>query len=383
MKRFTILSVFLAASLATATKAESDQPQVQKARPENQLLNLPPTSEPRINIDDHLAWPKEIGDAVVALWRGNATGAVSFTNDDNHWVRDPVWFELSEKYPSIKITHFPHGPAEAIKEEEKEIWRKLVAEGHEVQSHTYTHRAIEDVDEDYRKAIPFLEEAIPGQKVRVMAMAGGKYPNDPDVAAKYYAGTRSSAGMPNKAETANYRATTSYSGLGMERYAENSPKVSVEGAFKSLYDTDYTVWGQKFYGGWTCVHFHGLGNDPEKKTELFGGILDEFVLPAQKEGKLWVGRFSDIILYAQSRDTSKVEVTRNKAKEIAFNLTDRMDDEIYDRPLTVKVRVPNDWKAVSAKQAGKEIEAKLVEHEGNKFAFVDAVPDRGETVLTP
>ena len=373
-----------AADIDTTALAAAAPPVDQPPRPENQLLNLPPTTpdKPRIVIEDHLAWPKEIGDAVVALWRGNATGAVSFVNDDSFFVRDPMWLEIGEKYPTVKLTHFPSGPEENIKDADKEAWRKLVAQGHEVQSHTYTHRLIESMEDDCRFAIPFIEQAVPGHKVVVMAGAGGKYPNDYDVAAKYYAGIRHSAGFPNRADLVNYRQTASFSGLAhTPRHGANN---SIEAAFKSLYDTDYTYWGQKFLGGWTCVHFHGLGkeDDPDKGKH-FTDMLDEFVLPAQKEGKLWVARFSDIILYGQSRDTAKVEVTRNKPKEIAFLLTDRMCDQVYDRPLTVKVRVPADWKTVTAKQAGKPIEAKLVKHEGNNYALVEAIPDRGETVLTP
>ena len=59
MKRFTILSMLLAASVATTAQAEDT---AQKPRAENQQLNLPPTKEPRIDVEDHLAWPKEVGD---------------------------------------------------------------------------------------------------------------------------------------------------------------------------------------------------------------------------------------------------------------------------------------------------------------------------------
>jgi len=60
-----------------------------------------------------------------------------------------------------------------------------------------------------------------------------------------------------------------------------------------------------------------------------------------------------------------------------------MDDKLFDFPLTVKVRLPEAWTAVAAVQGDKPVEAKIVEHEGGKFALVKAVPDRGAVTLTP
>ena len=60
-----------------------------------------------------------------------------------------------------------------------------------------------------------------------------------------------------------------------------------------------------------------------------------------------------------------------------------MDDALFDEPLTLKVRLPGDWRGVRAAQGGKAVAASFVEHEGAPYALVDAVPDRGEIVLEP
>ena len=68
---------------------------------------------------------------------------------------------------------------------------------------------------------------------------------------------------------------------------------------------------------------------------------------------------------------------------IALSLADRMDDALFDEPLTLKVRLPDAWRGVRATQGGKVIAAAFVEHDGAPYALVDAVPDRGEIVLVP
>lgn len=58
-----------------------------------------------------------------------------------------------------------------------------------------------------------------------------------------------------------------------------------------------------------------------------------------------------------------------------------MDDALFAAPLTVKVRLPDDWTVASATQAGAAVGMELVERDGARFALVQAVPDRGQVVL--
>jgi hypothetical protein len=60
-----------------------------------------------------------------------------------------------------------------------------------------------------------------------------------------------------------------------------------------------------------------------------------------------------------------------------------MKDDIFDYPLTVKVRLPDGWKSAKATQGGKPVPVRFVTHEGAPFALVDAVPDRGAVRVAP
>lgn len=63
-------------------------------------------------------------------------------------------------------------------------------------------------------------------------------------------------------------------------------------------------------------------------------------------------------------------------------LKDEKDDALFFYPLTVKVRLPDAWKSIRAIQNAKGIESKIAEHEGAKYALVNAVPNKGSVVLT-
>lgn len=54
-----------------------------------------------------------------------------------------------------------------------------------------------------------------------------------------------------------------------------------------------------------------------------------------------------------------------------------MKDDIFDYPLTVKVRLPDGWKSAKATQGGKSVPVRFVSHDGAPYALVEAVPDKG------
>ncbi len=102
-----------------------------------------------------------------------------------------------------------------------------------------------------------------------------------------------------------------------------------------------------------------------------------------KSGELWLGRFSEVARYGQERDTAKLTVKSVETDNIVLDLTDEMDDNLFDFPLTVKVRLPETRKSAVATQNGKVVGCKVIEHDSGKFALVQVVPDRGEVLLVP
>jgi hypothetical protein len=58
-----------------------------------------------------------------------------------------------------------------------------------------------------------------------------------------------------------------------------------------------------------------------------------------------------------------------------------MDPALYTFPLTVKVRLPDGWTGVAATQAGKTIDASVIDHDNAHFALVKAVPGAGDVAL--
>jgi len=130
-------------------------------------------------------------------------------------------------------------------------------------------------------------------------------------------------------------------------------------------------------------HYVRAGHTKEEKDATQARVAEDLAHLASKKDQIWVDLFRNVACYGMERDTAKLRITKNAAEGIRLTLSDDMDDSLFAYPLTVKVRLPDAWKAVAATQGGRPVEATVVEHEGACFALVKAVPDRGLIGLSP
>ena len=368
--------------------------------------------KPRFEIKEK-DWPAVYGEASVCLWKDDALAAFSATIDDNCFGDTPWWLAMGEKY-GLRFTWFVITRRIAKGENPSfngtwEGWRKIYAAGHDVQSHTALHGHIEDpewkgIEPEYAGSKKDIEENMPGNKCLVLGYYGGKNSNlnDPVIAAKYYIGARGS-GPINKVNQIDYMQIHSTGGvnnfpisgrLAGEEGKTAGADIRASGDMRSLFEKSKA--SADFYRGWLSVNSHfvcaSYNSIPDEKkreafkktfTETSGAIEKRFAVVRDlvQEGKLWAGLVREICLYARERDTAGLKVLEKTPAKIVFKLTDRMEDALFDFPLTVKVRLNASWKTAKAAQDAKAIPVKLVEHEGSVYALVQAVPDRGEAVL--
>lgn len=318
-----------------------------------------------------ISWPSSPGDAEICMWKDDKLAPVSVTVDDNWASEVPWWLEQSAKYGNFPITWFiiTHKVGGRSDGGTWALWSDVVARGHDVQSHTHTHLQTEDpawlgMEGEYSESRKIIEQNIPGHRVRMLAYPGGKgmEMNSPELAAKYYAGARWATGTLVPAGAIPY--------MGIRAVTEssfNNPAANWADPKRILDPSD------KMYRTWCVMIYHGAG-DKTVDRPFFHWLADN-------QDKLWLSRFSDASLYGQEREAATVKVTEKGPSKIEFEVTDTLDDATFDQPLTVKVRLPDDWKSVAATQGDKTVEAKFVTNDGSPYALVDAVPDKGKVSL--
>ena len=329
--------------------------------PDNQLLTLGSTSTPRINTNEYLAWPSAYGDAHVTLWKDGRVGAFTMTVDDNIAGDFAKWTSWLEQYGLPTTFMVPtRGYTESAP-----VWNYYLALGQGVQSHSRSHPS-DTVYNQMSTAQVWMDFYLGYKDItqytdtRSMVIGYSYGWNNPVYSSKIYIAGRGTYGAVNSAATVNYNQTGSLSGLS-DNYMNHLDAI--------------TTGNNK--GGWCSVHWHGINSSSAVLLEqIFASLYD-----LSEQRLLWVDLFANVAMYGQERDTSTLTVTSTGANSISFTLTDRMNDLLYDFPLTVAIRVDDTWQAAAATQGGREIEVEVLEKDGATYLMVQAVPDRGAVTV--
>jgi hypothetical protein len=391
------------------TYADWTPPEPRQA-PAGRLASLSDTPKtPRFPLTGKV-WPAAPGEASVCLWEDDKLAAMSLGIDDNCAPDIPYWKELSKKYNGLNITwNIITGNIEGAIDKVRgpmsgtwETWRKLTAEGYRVTSHSLTHLQNPvladgwpgpdwETSESRRQIsanIPGVETNVfvyPGAGVRAFGILGGYYPHSswrPSVV-KYYAAARGGGGNPlnqaNMIDYFNIRSTT-----GVLNILDNADPKVAEYNLNNLFAADPAHPHHKYYRGWASVFIHYINAGRTFDTDLYTVAFSK-VLAFYDEHRedLWTGFFEDVALYGQERDTATLVTNESTDRAITYTLTTKLDPAVFHYPLTIKVRLPDAWKSVSAQQNATPIPAKLIIHEGAPYALVKSVPDKGQVRLAP
>ncbi|WP_420582319.1 choice-of-anchor Q domain-containing protein [Reichenbachiella sp.] len=340
-------------------------------RDPNQLMNLDEPSGNRFAITD-LVWPATHGEADVSFWNDDKLAVTTITIDDNIEADHSFWLGLQDTHQNLKFTWF-------IIDNQVSDWDKyqtLIDEGNEVNGHDDCD-INSDIDETdtsndkvYRTALESIKDDISenttGEALTYAYPCGIEY--DKHIARDIYVAMRGAFGVMNQANTIDYLALNSRSATNSNADIDN------------LLDETGTVklFGTSYYRGWYSAHYHGVTSNGtlQTNTESHMSYINDHA------DELWIAGFSEAAKYGQERDSHSLTVDEVLDLSVKFTLTDDMKDEVFDYPLTVKIRVNNDWVSASALQDGVARQTTWVTHEGDNYVLVKAVPDQGQVVVT-
>lgn len=344
-----------------------------------QLMNLPAApKEGRFAVPADRTWPAKPGDAEVCLWKDDRFAACCITIDDNCKPDHDWWLKLCDEV-GIKVTWFVI--TDGVKNKKNPgfngTWadfQKLADAGHSIQSHTTNHKSKKKGEPDlteeeltvmYRDSLADINANITNNLATCIAYPCGEAHEA--IVAKYAIAARGVYGVPSQANTINYLNTNK--GAGGKGHVEMV-------AFGETQEGPKWVAGMKnLKRGLNIVlyHFcHAGRSEAEKEKNAAGAEAEVRYIASLKDDRLWVGRFDDVMKYAQERDSATV-TSEVKGDSVVVSVTDRMNDTLFDFPLTVKVRLPDGWTSVKG--------GTFLEHEGAPYALVSIIPDRNPIIL--
>lgn len=131
---------------------------------------------------------------------------------------------------------------------------------------------------------------------------------------------------------------------------------------------------------WLVLVIHGIdgiGWEALNNSE----VDDYFRYINSKDNELWVATFGDAARYMRERMNSRVSVN-SEGSEIRISLTNDMDREFYDLPLTLKTSVKIGWDEVLVKQGEWEQMIKPLREGKEAYILYQAMPNAGDIVIS-
>lgn len=253
-------------------------------------------------------------------------------------------------------------------------WKTMHDLGHDIQLHgscsSMNKLTATDYEDHIVRSIDVLESNT-GTKILTYAYpcgtTGYNGHNYRAIIGDYLIGARGTTGGVTPIHLLDYLNTKS---LGSNSLDNDEPSSTF-----SRYNTVRSYLYSQ-YRGWCVTLYHNVGGGPNSGLEA---TLDWV---KAHEDEFWVAPFTDVAKYAQERESATLDFTSVGPDEITFTIVDRMDDAIFDHPLTVKIRLDNTWSGIQATQGGQTIQAKIVQHAGNPYAYVYPVPDQGVVTVS-
>ncbi len=319
--------------------------------------------------------------------KGGKDAICTIMSDDGYWVSSQFFNEAFKEYGFRGTIAYVADYTAATEGQGKygtvEQWRKLLAEGYlDIANHSKSHSghltrswnaSLSDteyeelLETEINGARNVLRNMFPEQKVLGYVLPFNAY--DANVIAKtkedHYAirGGGSSSNSIDPTEDELF-AVKSYDCNG------EVPVDTMNGWVDSAIAD----------GRWIVEMWHGIEGDHIYNPPSKEHVKAHLNHVKSKEESLWIATYTEAIQYIRERQTSRLIVLEENASEIRFILSDTMDNELFDYPLTVRVNVPYSWSSAEVSQNGVFEVCTITKDGTDAYLLIEVVPS--EKVVT-
>ena len=300
----------------------------------------------------------------VGTWGNFCQGAFTYTFDDNTVnqtkVAQPLFDAKGFHMTLFTVTGSSQFPVS---------WDNLknaFASGHEIASHSVTHQVPMSASE-LAPSQKNIRDSVPGERGVTLAYPNCSYITESEVR-KYYIAARVCDGKIVDSTPSNFYQISSFlSGVG---------NLSGASAFNAKADEATSKHG------WCVLCNHGVGKgDYHSYTEIadIEGNLDYL---DKNRSRIWVESFGNVVRYIKERNAVKITVKSSSDAGVTIQMTDNLDDSIFNYPLSVRCELPGGWQTAVVQQGGNDAEDTIVTVNSKKYILFKAVPDGGDIEIS-
>ena len=255
-------------------------------------------------------------------------------------------------------------------------WVSMVNSGFlDVGNHSYSHpnpnlTAIPagELDHQINGAKALIESNIPGFKVLWFVAPQSVY-------------TQQILDIIKQQHYAFTTAVPGYNSFSATREALYSIKRIEAGSSTTLAEMNRWVDIAIARGEWLNEVMHGCDGEGWAPVPCTLAA-QHFAYIASKKNEIWSTGLTALVKYICQRMSAKVSADTSQSSAIKINLTDTMDNAVFNQPLTLKTEIAGDWKQVRIEQTSVLIYSAVTLSDGKNYVFYDAVPDKGIITLS-
>jgi peptidoglycan/xylan/chitin deacetylase (PgdA/CDA1 family) len=251
--------------------------------------------------------------------------------------------------------------------------QNAAAKGHEVASHTVTHAnlsALSDAQQliELTNSQNAINANVTTQKCVTIAYpycTGGKA----SLTAQYYIAARNCSGQVNASSPSDFMQISCVI-------------CGSAGSIQTLQNFTNYANNAAAVKGWGVYLIHGIDNDggysPLPSTNLQASV-DYF---SANSNRYWVQTFGNVSRYIKERNDVTVVQTSSGSDSITLQVTDTLDDTIYNYPITLRRPVPADWPWATVSQGNAPVASQIVTNNSQPCVMFDVVPDGGQVTIS-
>jgi hypothetical protein len=307
--------------------------------------------------------PYEIG-----TWQGFRSAAITYTFDDGCSNQYSIAIPMFNEF-GFKLTMYPvinWGPN----------WTALqnaALVGHEVGSHTMSHPnlselTIEEQTTELVNSQNAVNSHIPGNQCVTIAYPYCA-PSDTTLTRQYYISGRHCQGYIEPDKPANWYSVSSI-------ICGSQGSVNSEAAFISKFTSTAGS------GGWCVFLIHGIDGDGGYSPLSSATLRASLEYLDGNRDTFWVSTFANVTKYVKERRNTSVSESSSQPDSITLQVTDTLDDTLYNYPISIRRPLPDGWGSASVLQDGNSVPTSIVVDNSVTYVMFDVVPDGGDVVLS-
>ncbi|MBN1997270.1 polysaccharide deacetylase family protein [candidate division KSB1 bacterium] len=307
----------------------------------------------------------------IGTWHGFCNAAVSFTFDDGTPKQFTTAVPLFNEF-GFNLTLYIVTRSAGMGLPNWNTLQQAADNGHEIGAHTLTHTSFADLSDslemvELRDCRQDIDSHITGHRCVTMAcpycVTGNK-----TICASYYIGARICSGQIEPSTPRDFMAISSIV-CGTEGSVKTSDHFisRASSAIKSK--------------GWCVYLLHGVDNDGGWSPVTSDVLRETLQHLHENRNDYWVDSFGNVVRYIEERNAVSVTEISMQDSSIIIQVTDSLDNEIFNYPISIRRSMPENWAAGTVTQDGEPVDTKMVDENGIRYVQFDAIPDNGDVVI--